>query len=153
MFEAASPQLPLGMVLGQLAQRHAVETLRRLGQSFDIRRCGVLLMIGPIGACGQQDIGERLSIDRTTMMRIAREMEAAGLIERQRLPDDQRTIGLALTPQGLALLQQVSTALAEAEETVFGALGPEAHQSLRELAGALHARHWTGELHDVRATG
>ncbi|MEF2976798.1 MarR family winged helix-turn-helix transcriptional regulator [Subtercola sp. YIM 133946] len=76
------------------------------------------------------ELGERLQLDSGTVSPLLRRLEAAGLIERNRRPDDERSVLVSLTPAGDELRQQT----ARFPELVCAASGfdVEAIQALRD---------------------
>ncbi len=68
-------------------------------------------------------LGEQLFLDSGTLTPVLKKMEAKGLIERKRLPDDERSLLVSITPQGRALedeahnqAMQMRTCIAVSEE-------------------------------------
>ncbi|HSL38540.1 MAG TPA: MarR family transcriptional regulator [Arthrobacter sp.] len=55
-----------------------------------------------------RDISEALAQEPATISPLLRRLEAAGFITRQRVPGDERTLAVGLTPQGAALRQQAT---------------------------------------------
>ncbi|CAN5207473.1 MarR family winged helix-turn-helix transcriptional regulator [soil metagenome] len=53
-------------------------------------------------------LGERLHLDSGTLTPLLKRMEAAGLLSRQRDPDDERRVRIALTDQGGSLRDRAS---------------------------------------------
>ena len=52
------------------------------------------------------EIGEVLGLDYGTLSPLLKRLQAAGLIERRRRSDDERSVDIALTPEGHALEAQ-----------------------------------------------
>lgn len=50
-----------------------------------------------------RSLGRRLSLEPATLSPLLRRLEAAGLVERKRNPDDERALAVALTASGTAL--------------------------------------------------
>lgn len=50
-----------------------------------------------------RSLGRRLSLEPATLSPLLRRLEAAGLVARDRNPDDERALAVALTPAGRAL--------------------------------------------------
>ena len=50
-----------------------------------------------------KDLSEALQLDPPTLSPLLKRLEAAGLLERRRLPEDQRSLAVTLTEQGRAL--------------------------------------------------
>jgi len=53
-----------------------------------------------------KDLSEALQLDPPTLSPLLKRLEAAGLLERRRLPEDQRSLAVTLTEQGRALRVQ-----------------------------------------------
>ena len=52
-------------------------------------------------------LGERLQLDSGTLSPLLKRLELAGRLERRRRPTDERSVEIALTPEGRALRDQV----------------------------------------------
>ncbi|AVP56213.1 MarR family winged helix-turn-helix transcriptional regulator [Pulveribacter suum] len=52
------------------------------------------------------ELGERLFLDSGTLTPLLKRLQAAGLVARQRDPQDERRVRITLTPQGQALRQR-----------------------------------------------
>lgn len=53
-----------------------------------------------------RDVGDALLLDSATLSPLLKRLEAAGLVTRQRNADDERSLDVALTDQGLALRER-----------------------------------------------
>lgn len=53
-----------------------------------------------------KDIAEQLHIDSGALTPVIKRLEAQGLLQRQRQPDNERTLEIALTTEGRALREQ-----------------------------------------------
>lgn len=102
-----SPTLPpnfagsIGFLLnkaGQLLTARFESELAPYGLSG--RNWGVLRFIDLHGSPSQQHIGERLRIDRSTMVHLVDELEDKGYVTRQRDPQDRRRYAVTLTAYG-----------------------------------------------------
>jgi DNA-binding MarR family transcriptional regulator len=141
------PRLPaslhrrLGAVLSWAAQNAQVvanQALEPLG--LTVKHFGVMTFLRDEaepdhkrGSLSQQAIGERLLIDRTTMVSLIDDLERAGYVRRERNPADRRAYVITLTAAG-------RKAQAEAEEAVdahalrfFGQLAEDERQELHRL--------------------
>jgi DNA-binding MarR family transcriptional regulator len=76
-------------------------------------------------AIDQRTLGERISLDRSTMAEVVARLSARGLITTARDTNDGRRKTIRLTPKGVATLQQ---------------LIPRTHEMTRRLVGALDAK-------------
>jgi DNA-binding MarR family transcriptional regulator len=76
-------------------------------------------------ALDQRTLGERISLDRSTMTEVVARLSVRGLIKTARDSNDGRRKTIRLTPKGVATLQH---------------LIPRTHQMTRRLVGALDAK-------------
>jgi DNA-binding MarR family transcriptional regulator len=98
----------LGAVLSWAAQNAQEVADRALGPlGITVKHFGVLTFIRHEaesnrrgGSLSQQAIGERLRIDRTTMVSLIDDLERAGYVKRERNPDDRRAYAITLTAAG-----------------------------------------------------
>lgn len=101
----------------------------------------VLDAIGEPGAAySQQDLGDRLGINRTTMVKLIDRFEAAGQVIRTRNPDDRRSYALALTGEGRAALQAMDPAISAADAQLAAGLTGAERDRLGALLAALLSR-------------
>jgi DNA-binding MarR family transcriptional regulator len=91
-------------------------------------------MIAEEGPLSQQGLGERMAVDRTTIVAIVDRLEDAGYVERRRNPDDRRAYALEITPAGRKWLEQARRAMYEAEQKF---LEPLSQAERRQLTGML----------------
>jgi DNA-binding MarR family transcriptional regulator len=101
------PELPnflatsLGFLLGKLSQRlvrQAEDALSGLG--LQAKQVGVLTLIADSGPKSQKEIGDRLEIDRTTMVSLLDSLERDELVARKPDPFDRRAFLVTLTAKG-----------------------------------------------------
>jgi DNA-binding MarR family transcriptional regulator len=102
------------------------------------RECAVLLVIDDPIPLSQQDVAQRLGVDRTTMVAILDELETKGFVERRQDLEDRRRNVVALTTHGRAVLEKATSATKDAEREFFASLtsdrAAEFTRSLRTLA-------------------
>jgi len=81
------------------------------------------------------ELGKRLRLDSGTLTPLLKRLEAAGHVVRRRGTDDERRVHVEVTPQGLALRDQVADVpIRLAEETGLSARdGKELRRLLRSL--------------------
>jgi DNA-binding MarR family transcriptional regulator len=112
------------VIAARIGQQRASERLAPLG--LNVRMCGVLNLLRDEGPKSQQEIGEELSIDRTTMVEIVDELEHQGIVRRERSPHDRRSYAITLTTTGKAKQQRASEAFdAAADEFLSPLSGAE----------------------------
>ena len=88
----------------------------------------VLLALGNEGLTQPSDIARFIGIDRTATSRALRQMEAAGLLDRQTGDGDRRTTRVTLTDAGAALIAR-GTPMAMANNQAMQARLTEAEYS------------------------
>jgi DNA-binding MarR family transcriptional regulator len=89
-----------------------------------------LTVLDVLGEPSQSALAESLRIDRTNLVGLLNEMEAAHLIERRRSGEDRRRHIVALTAVGARRLDEIQDGLAEAESRVFASLDSEQQATL-----------------------
>ncbi|WP_371495408.1 MarR family transcriptional regulator [Kitasatospora sp. NBC_00374] len=75
--------------------------LRDLGLTYP--QYLVMLVLWEHGELPVKQIGERLRLDSGTLSPLLKRLEAAGLVRRERSPEDERSVTVSLTPAGDAL--------------------------------------------------
>src|SRR5512141_1084281 len=90
----------------------------------------VMLCLWEASPRSVRDISEALAQEPATISPLLRRLEGAGCITRQRVPGDERTLAVGLTPLGAALRQQATAV----PGTMMELLGLS-----REEVGQLHA--------------
>ena len=128
----------LGFLLGQAHLQHrrmAEAELASLG--LRAKESGALAVLAAEGPLSQQRLGERLGIDRTTMVAVADALEGKGFVERRRDRDDRRAYSLRLTAKGRGVLGRANRAIEEAEADFLAAIPSADRPRLKELLRAL----------------
>ncbi len=106
---------------------------RRLGpMGLSVRLCGVLNLLAK-GPISQQELGEQLGIDRTTIVELIDELERQRVVVRRRNAADRRSYALVLTPKGRAVQKRASRALDAAADEFFDALKPSERRLLSDM--------------------
>lgn len=152
--EAADAELPpaLAVYAAHLLRRAYIRA-NRLAPAFDgpgeqglsgARDFQILDALGapaaPSHAYSQQDLGERLGINRTTMVKLIDRLEAAGQVSRARNPGDRRSYVLALTDDGRSAVKAMEPAVSAGDDRLTAALSAGERDRLDSLLGALLAR-------------
>jgi DNA-binding MarR family transcriptional regulator len=87
------------------------------------------------------ELSRMLELDAATLSRLLKRLEAAGLVRRDRNPDDERSLAVGLTPQG----RELRTQALQVPPTVVEQLGMELdelvslHDSLSRVIQAAKA--------------
>jgi DNA-binding MarR family transcriptional regulator len=115
----------------RLQERRLDEGLRTLGLTR-ITWC-VLLAVGNEDLRQPSDIARFVGIDRTATSRALRQMEDAGLIERESGTGDKRTTSVRLTPLGETRLAEGTPFAEENGRILESRLAPEERSELRRL--------------------
>src|SRR3954447_4153744 len=97
-----------------------------------MRHFGVLTAIEAEPGQNQRGVGERLRIDRTTVVALTDDLETAGLLERRR-GSDRRMFALYLTPAGEARLTELKELTAAVHERFLANLTEQERDLLRSL--------------------
>ena len=132
-----------GFLLGkvhELARDRFEQSLAPLG--LKARHYGVLTAVAEQGPVAQNALGDRLNIDRSTMVAVIDDLEAAGRVTRRRNPRDRRAYWIQLTDEGRSLLEQANQVVGRVQDEVFAPLDrAQRHQLHTALAALL--RHLT----------
>lgn len=90
-----------GHVVWRAHARVAVALAEELPTGVDVHAYAVLLALADSNAPrSQQELADTVSISRTTMARVAADLDASGLVERVRNPTDRRSYALTRTTAG-----------------------------------------------------
>ena len=100
----------------------------------------LLNVIGAREGAIQQELGEALGIDRSTMVSLIDQLESAGLARRRPSATDRRAREIAITPKGRRLLERARGLIAQVEDEVLAGLtAAERRELLALLRRALHS--------------
>jgi DNA-binding MarR family transcriptional regulator len=125
----------------QNAQEMADRALRPLG--LNVKHFGVMTFLrnqteADGDSASQQAIGERLRIDRTTMVALIDDLERAGYVRRDRNPVDRRAYVITLTAGGRKAQARAEKAIDSDAEQFFGRLSESERQQLHGLLRRLN---------------
>ena len=115
----------------------ALEALAPLG--LDPRDFGVLSTLHEAQPCTQNTLATALGVTPPAALAIVDELEAAGLVRRERNPDDRRSYDLTLTAAGDERLRAARAAAVQVQRRVAETLGAAADAELRQLLTRLIA--------------
>ena len=94
--------------------------------------------LAAIGALPSQSrIADGLSVDRMTVSKVVRTLEAKGLVVRTVHPDDPRANCVALTAEGTALQRQAALLVHAQQELFFGRLGEDGKAAFSNMLDTL----------------
>ncbi|MFF3754872.1 MarR family winged helix-turn-helix transcriptional regulator [Streptomyces sp. NPDC002018] len=97
----------------------------------------VMLVLWGNGPVPVKDLGAALQLDYGTLTPLVKRLETAGLVRRERRPDDERTVHVSLTEQGDALRER-ARAVPNAIGDAMG-LSPEEFDQAKTLLRRLTA--------------
>ncbi len=97
----------------------------------------VLHVLAKEGGISQGEIGRLYGVDPSRVTRLAKQLEAEGLIERTRDPEDNRVVRMSMTSEGRRAFEMVSKRGEVFKNRVRRALNEEEHRELRRLLGKL----------------
>lgn len=98
---------------------------------------GVLVLIDANPGMKQTQLADAIQLDRSSVVSVLDKLEARGLVERVRAPDNRRANALHLTATGRHLLQSLIPQVRAHEERVLQHLDAGDRAQLRELLGRL----------------
>jgi DNA-binding MarR family transcriptional regulator len=124
------------VIAARTGQQLATRRLAPLG--LTVQLCGVLNRLA-VGAISQHELGEQLGIDRTTMVELIDDLEAQGVVVRQRNSDDRRAYSIQLTPKGRTVQKRAARAFDAAADEFFGPLKPGERRDLADMMRRLIA--------------
>jgi DNA-binding MarR family transcriptional regulator len=95
----------------------------------------------------QRELADYSGLEPMYVSKLARALEAAGLIERTEHPRDPRAIELALTRKGVAIVDKAVAKVRALHDELTAPLGGMQSRQTRELVGALRALLGEQETH------
>ncbi|MFJ7989321.1 MarR family winged helix-turn-helix transcriptional regulator [Streptomyces sp. NPDC096351] len=112
------------------------EALKELGLTYP--QYLAMLVLWEHGELPVKGIGERLRLDSGTLSPLLKRLEAAGYVERRRSPEDERSVTVRPTPEGVALKERAR----DVPRRIAAATGLDLAdiRDLRERLDALAAR-------------
>lgn len=112
----------------QLSEQ-ADKALAPLG--IDTKELGILVVIAGPEPLSQQQVAQRLGVDRTTMVAMLDALEGKGIVSRHPHADDRRRNVVELTAAGRGTFASAITARDGAERGYLSSLGAREAQQLR----------------------
>ena len=93
----------------------------------------VLVALDEHGSASQAELGRRLWIDRSDMVAVLNDLEAAGYVERARDERDRRRNVVALTPSGIDALARLNARADAAQDALLAPLSAPERRELQRL--------------------
>lgn len=123
------------MRVHQLVLTELDELLKPFGLTFARYEVLVLLSFSRTASLPLGKIGERLQVHATSVTPLVQRLAAAGLIDRNRHPDDGRAVLASLTEKGKKVLAEATQAVLDAKF----ALGAITEDQCDDLSGILRS--------------
>ena len=135
MSAIAPPAHLSGPLVDHLGRRLRSEGDAELSKTFGLRprHLVALTLLREFDEQSQADLARTLQVDPTSLVGLLNELEAAGLVERRRIPHDRRRHTVALTAAGMSRLAEIERALAASEQRVLSGLDPAEQATLHAL--------------------
>jgi DNA-binding MarR family transcriptional regulator len=124
----------VGKLLRRVFVRFTTEAMQDGPASRDFV---VLDVLADQDAASQQELAERLGINRTIMVRLIDRLQEAGYVTRTRNPANRRSYVLSLTEDGHRALDEMRRAVSDRDTRVTAPLTPAERAWLNELLGRL----------------
>jgi DNA-binding MarR family transcriptional regulator len=125
--------------LGHLVKERSMEAYEAVGANPFYY--SVLAVLEEGARDTQAKIADALGYDRSWLVGLLDELEAAGLIERRRDPEDRRRHLVSLTPAGKKKLGELRKIAKGVEDDLLGSLDAEQRAQLHELLLQLASDH------------
>jgi len=86
------------------------------------------------------DLGKMTGLDSATLTGILDRLEAAGLVERKRHPDDRRAIQVCLTPRGKDIAAKTHSLIDQANQEFLSRLNSKERDEFKKLLKKVRAQ-------------
>lgn len=127
---------------GQLSREKFDRAIKPMG--LKSRHYGALAVLADEGPHAQQALGEKLQVDRSTMVTLVDELEEMGSVERRRDRIDRRRYELTITDAGRRTLSEAEDLVEGVQEMVLAPLDEAQRRELHELLTLILGRDRRG---------
>jgi DNA-binding MarR family transcriptional regulator len=124
----------LGLLMRRAHDRAAsalLGALRPLG--LELRHFAVLIALNEHGTLSQRDLVAELGSEKTSMVRVIDDLEAAGLVVRRAVPGDRRVHAVEMTAKGLETFDAAHVPAREIAAGLVSHLRPGDAEQLTDL--------------------
>ena len=134
----ASLSVWTGYLMGRVTQR-CRDYFDVLAEPLGVKakHFSVLSVLGEGRALSQVEMGERLGIDRNTIVLLLDDLEGRGLVTRRRDPSDRRAHLVSLTDRGQETLNEMVGLARRTNDEVLSPLSREERAQLHTLLSRL----------------
>jgi DNA-binding MarR family transcriptional regulator len=137
------------MHLGRLALAYRAALQARLDaqgsfQEWGLRppSIGTLKVIDALAPVSQREVGERLGVHPSDMVRVVDQLEEYELVSRVRTATDRRRYDLTITDKGRDVLDHWSVIAEEVDADFYGVLSETEQRQLEKLLAKLAQHHF-----------
>ncbi|MEM1037199.1 MAG: MarR family transcriptional regulator [Pseudomonadota bacterium] len=126
-----------------------VSALYREFADFEQRWFALLMYLSEIHSCSIQVAASALGQSHVSILKAAKDLEAAGFIERRADPSDKRITRLALTALGqtkVGRVKQISACVDDAASNLITSIAPDFLGNLEALEDALRKESFASRL-------
>ncbi|TXS35651.1 MarR family transcriptional regulator [Streptomyces sp. or43] len=127
---------------GKTARSRLAERLADRG--LRLRHMAVLAALVDLGPHVQRELAVRLAIDRSDIVKIIDELDAAGLVERARDMTDRRRVTVTVSPAGRALYDRLQADATAVQDDVLAPLNARERARLAALLSRVHGHLQSG---------
>lgn len=124
----------LGLLMRRAHDRAAsalVEALRPLG--LELRHFAVLIALNKHSTLSQRELVAELGAEKTSMVRVIDDLEAAGLVVRRPFPGDRRVHAVEMTAKGVETFDAAHVPAADIASGLVSHLRPGEAELLMDL--------------------
>jgi DNA-binding MarR family transcriptional regulator len=127
---------------GSLLESHG-----QTGLGLSLSEVFALAELADAGTLSQQDLADRLGLEKSTVSRLAAGLERHGWLSRERDPDNRRFYRLRLTASGKQVAKRVGGHFRRYHAALFQALTPDEQAGLQlGMAGLIRALDTTDPM-------
>lgn len=131
----------LGALIRRAQQVHVALWSRDVSDRLSSVQYAVLELLTHLPGSSQKTIGDELGLDRSTVADVVRRMEAAGLLDRTRDPDDHRRNVVVLTDGGRSEYTALTPAVLALQHELVRELSADETAELGRLISRVLATH------------
>jgi DNA-binding MarR family transcriptional regulator len=125
--------------LGLMLKTKALGAFEEVG--FEAHQYSLLALLGEGDRETQATIADVLGVDRSQLVGILDDLEAKGLVERRRYPQDRRRHVVSLTADGRRQLVKLRDVIRRVENEFFAPLDPASREALYDALLSLAIYH------------
>ncbi len=125
--------------LGLMLKTKALGAFEEVG--FEAHQYSLLALLGEGDRETQATIADVLGVDRSQLVGILDDLEAKGLVERRRDPQDRRRHVVSLTADGRRQLVKLRDVIRRVENEFFAPLDPASREALYDALLSLAIYH------------